>query len=41
LQHKVTYTTTMAGARVTCMALETFGTDEVSCLQELHGELEI
>lgn len=39
LQHKVTYTTTMAGARVTCLALEELETYEVYCLQELHGEL--
>jgi carbamoyl-phosphate synthase large subunit len=39
LQHKVTYTTTMAGARVTCLALEELETSEVYCLQELHGEL--
>jgi carbamoyl-phosphate synthase large subunit len=41
LQHKVTYTTTMTGAKVTCLALENLGTNEVSCLQELHGELAI
>jgi carbamoyl-phosphate synthase large subunit len=37
LQHKVTYTTTMAGAEVTCLALEELETREVRCLQELHG----
>ena len=41
LQHKVTYTTTMTGAKATCLALENLGTNEVSCLQELHGELAI
>jgi len=41
LQHKVTYTTTMAGAKVTCLALEKSESNEVRCLQELHGELVI
>ena len=39
LQHKVTYTTTMAGARVTCMALKKLGETDVHRLQNLHQEL--
>jgi carbamoyl-phosphate synthase large subunit len=39
LQHKVCYTTTMAGARVTCMALQKLGENEVHRLQTLHQEL--
>jgi len=39
LQHKVTYTTTMAGARVTCMALKKLGETDVHRLQTLHQEL--
>ena len=39
LQQKVTYTTTMAGARVTCMALKKLGETEVHRLQNLHQEL--
>ena len=38
LQHKVTYTTTMAGARATCQALEYLDIDKVYALQELHEE---
>ena len=39
LQHKVCYTTTMAGARVTCMALQKLGENDVHRLQNLHREL--
>jgi carbamoyl-phosphate synthase large subunit len=39
LQHKVTYTTTMAGAKVTCMALKKLGENDVHRLQNLHQEL--
>jgi len=38
LQHKVYYSTTMAGARATCMALEYLGTGNVTSLQDLHQE---
>ncbi len=38
LQYKVPYTTTMAGARVTCMALQQSGQYEIFSLQQLHGE---
>ena len=41
LQHKVTYTTTMAGAKVTCMALGELDINEVNCLQRLHEEVAI
>jgi len=39
LQHKVTYTTTMTGARVTCMALKQTVAYDVRNLQQLHGEI--
>ena len=39
LQHKVSYSTTLAGARATCMALEYLSTGNVNSLQELHEEL--
>ncbi len=39
IQHKVTYTTTLAGARATCMALEHRLTPEVNRLQDLHEEV--
>jgi len=39
IQHKVCYTTTMAGARVTCMALQKLGENDVHRLQNLHREL--
>jgi len=41
LQHKVYYSTTMAGARATCMALEYLGTGNVTSLQDLHQEYAI
>ncbi len=40
LQHKVSYTTTMAAAKVTCMALQKLNENEVHRLQNLHQELE-
>lgn len=40
LQHKVTYTTTIAGARATILALKTLDTIQVNRLQELHKELQ-
>ena len=39
LQHKVFYTTTMAGAAATIMALKQKGSDEVNRLQLLHEEI--
>ncbi|MDP7359586.1 MAG: carbamoyl-phosphate synthase large subunit [Pseudomonadales bacterium] len=36
LQHKVFYTTTMAGARATCLAMRFNGTENVRRLQDLH-----
>jgi carbamoyl-phosphate synthase large subunit len=38
LQHKVSYSTTVAGARATCMALDHLNTGIVNSLQELHQE---
>ena len=38
LQHKVSYSTTLAGARATCMALEFLDTGNVISLQGLTGE---
>jgi len=40
LQHKVSYTTTLAGARATCMALQYRQSEnEVNRLQDLHQEI--
>jgi carbamoyl-phosphate synthase large subunit len=39
LHNKVSYSTTLAGARATCMALEYLNTGSVNCLQDLHKEL--
>jgi carbamoyl-phosphate synthase large subunit len=39
LQHKVSYSTTLAGARATCMALDYLNTGSVNSLQSLHGEI--
>ncbi|MFV2005666.1 MAG: ATP-grasp domain-containing protein, partial [Gammaproteobacteria bacterium] len=39
LNHKVTYTTTLAGARATCMALQKQDLDDVNALQDLHQSL--
>ena len=39
LQHKVTYTTTLAGAAATCQALRQQDLTGVSRLQDLHQEL--
>jgi carbamoyl-phosphate synthase large subunit len=36
LQHKVFYTTTIAGAQATANALKYLDQDEVNCLQDLH-----
>ncbi len=38
LHHKVSYTTTIAGARATCLALEYLDAGEVHRLQDLHKE---
>ncbi len=39
LQHKVSYYTTLAGARASCRALDYLGNAEVHRLQDLHKEL--
>jgi carbamoyl-phosphate synthase large subunit len=39
LMHKVSYTTTIAGARAACSALACLDNEEVNCLQELHKGL--
>ena len=39
LQHKVTYTTTIAGARATILALKVLNITDVNRLQDLHQEL--
>ncbi|MBL1261337.1 MAG: ATP-grasp domain-containing protein, partial [Thiotrichaceae bacterium] len=39
LQQKITYTTTIAGAHVTALALQQIDQDGVNSLQELHKEL--
>jgi carbamoyl-phosphate synthase large subunit len=38
LQHKVTYTTTLAGGTATCMALQQLDAIRIISLQELHKE---
>jgi carbamoyl-phosphate synthase large subunit len=38
LHHKVTYTTTLAGAKATCLALDYLDASEVNRLQDLHKE---
>ncbi|MDM8569057.1 carbamoyl phosphate synthase large subunit, partial [Thiotrichales bacterium HSG1] len=38
LQHQVSYTTTIAGARATMLALKTLDTTEINRLQDLHQE---
>ena len=38
LQHKVSYTTTLAGARATCLALGYLDAQNVNRLQDLHRE---
>ncbi|MEK8015770.1 MAG: carbamoyl-phosphate synthase large subunit [Candidatus Parabeggiatoa sp.] len=40
LQHKVSYTTTIAGARATMLALKTRDVTDVNRLQDLHQELQ-
>ena len=40
LQHRVTYYTTMAGARAACFALGELDAGDVNCLQDLHKSLE-
>jgi carbamoyl-phosphate synthase large subunit len=39
LRHKVSYTTTIAGAKATCMALKSQSNNEVNRLQDLHKEI--
>ncbi len=41
LQHKVTYSTTLAGARATCLALQQRQDFDVNSLQDLHKELAV
>jgi carbamoyl-phosphate synthase large subunit len=41
LQHKVVYTTTVAGARATCAALHNLDNVKINCLQDLHKELSV
>src|SRR5690606_19958042 len=38
LQHKVTYYTTIAAAKATCLALDYIDRADVNKLQDLHGE---
>ena len=40
LHHKVTYTTTLAGARAMVMAMDHLDDESVNCLQALHLELD-
>jgi carbamoyl-phosphate synthase large subunit len=40
LQHRVTYSTTVAGAKALVHSLEYRGTGPVLALQELHKELQ-
>ncbi|TCO82973.1 carbamoyl-phosphate synthase large subunit [Plasticicumulans lactativorans] len=40
LMHKVSYTTTIAAAEATCLALDYIDTDTVNRLQDLHEELQ-
>ena len=39
LMHKVCYTTTIAGAQATCLALNSLDTENINRLQDLHREL--
>ncbi len=39
LQHKVTYTTTLAGGLALCLALRQSDLNTVNCLQDLHQEI--
>lgn len=39
LQHRVSYYTTMAGARAACFALGELDAGDVNCLQDLHESL--
>jgi carbamoyl-phosphate synthase large subunit len=41
LQHKVSYTTTLAGAKAICLALKQLDACDVNCLQDLHQELKV
>ena len=41
LQHRVNYSTTLAGASATLKALDYDGTEQVRCLQALHQQLSI
>ncbi len=39
VQHKVPYTTTIAGAKAMVMAIRELGATDVNCLQDLHREV--
>lgn len=39
LQHKITYTTTIEGARALCKAMAYTDSEQVYCLQDLHQEI--
>ena len=39
LRHKITYTTTLAGARAAILALKSGTIHQVNCLQALHADL--
>jgi carbamoyl-phosphate synthase large subunit len=41
LHHKVSYTTTIAGAQAICLALHALHDENVNCLQNLHRELNL
>ncbi len=41
LMHKVSYTTTIAGAQAICLALHALDSENVNCLQDLHRELSL
>ena len=40
LQHRIVYSTTLAGARATLQAIDEIGSFSVNCLQDLHQEVE-
>ena len=39
LQHKITYTTTIEGARALCQAMAYTDSEQVYCLQDLHQDI--
>jgi len=40
LQHKVSYTTTIAAASATCLAIQQIGVSTINRVQDLHKEFE-